>query len=111
MNKEEILARSRNENKDADIFEKEVLKTASNASVTAAAIMAGVLFLFELILTDHVNYSLWSIIFTMSAAMFTVKAIKLKRAHEIVLAVADSLLAGIMAVQYIVTLFENAAVK
>lgn len=87
MNKEEILAKSRKENKDQDIYEKEVLKLGGNAGAVTAAILATIFFVVQILVGGGMNYGLYAIVFSVSATGFTVKAIKLKRKHEIVVAI------------------------
>lgn len=86
MNKDEILAKSRSENKDRDVFEKEVLKEAGNAGAIVAAILCTVFFVIQILVGEGTNYGLYAIFFSVFAAGFTVKAIRMKRKHEIVFA-------------------------
>lgn len=101
MNKEEILAKSRNENKNVDEFEKEVLKQAGNAGCITAAIVTFILFILELFIKNHTNYGLWAILFSILSAQFIVKAIKLKRKHEIAIAICYPILTLCLIAAYI----------
>lgn len=87
MNKEEILKKSRMENKNKDIYEMEVVKAGGTAGAVAAAILATVFFSVQIFVGGGTNYGLYAIAFIIPAAGFTVKAIKLKRRHEILVAV------------------------
>lgn len=86
MTKEEILEKSRGENKDCDIFEKEVLKEAGNVGAGVAAAVSSIFVALQFILGKGFNYSLYAIVFSVLAATFIVKAVRLKRKHEIALA-------------------------
>ncbi len=86
MDREEILAKSRRENKFQDIFEKEVLKEGGYAGAITAAVLATAFFLVQIFLGEGCNYGLYAVIFSISAASFVVKAIRMKRRHEILFA-------------------------
>lgn len=86
MNKGEILAKSRSENGNRDLYELEVIKQAGRVSTLTVIILCAVLFTAEILLGHGINYGLWSIVLGIEAAVFTYKAIKLKKKHEIVVA-------------------------
>lgn len=86
MNKEEILERSRKENKNQDIFEKEVLKDGANVGAFAATALGAIFFIAQIMLGEGTNYGLFAIISSVPATEFIIKAIKLRRRHEIVIA-------------------------
>lgn len=104
MNKEEILAKSRKENKDQDIFEKEVLKEAGNAGAVSASILCLIFFCIQIFTGGGINYGLWAVIFSIQAGVFSVKAVKLKRKHEIALAVMYCAVTALMAAGHIYNL-------
>lgn len=87
MNKEEILKKSRMENKNKDIYEMEVVKAGGTAGAIAAAILATIFFCVQIFVGGGMNYGLYATVFIIPAAAFTVKAVKLKRRHEILVAV------------------------
>lgn len=69
MNKEEILAMSRNENKGKDIEKLEMDKNANAIAGIAASVCALVLFIAEsFIFGSRINYSLWAVICVGAAA-------------------------------------------
>lgn len=86
MRKEEILKKSRRENKNQDLYEKQVMAAGGNAGAVAAAVLATVFFVAQILTGGGMNYGLYAVVFTIPAARFTVKAIKLRRKHEIALA-------------------------
>ncbi|MDE6111206.1 MAG: hypothetical protein K2F65_04735, partial [Eubacterium sp.] len=92
MNKEEILAKSRNENQNQDLYEKDILIKSHRIAVLVMEAICLLFFLLEIFVKDNTNYAFMAIIFSTEATTFTVKAIKLKRKHEIIMAIAYSLL-------------------
>jgi len=87
MEKEEILEKSRMENKNQDIFEKEVVKEGGNAGAITAAVLATIFFVSQILLGEGINYGLYAVVFSIPASQFIVKAIRLKRRHEAAVAV------------------------
>ncbi|MDE6659617.1 MAG: hypothetical protein K2K01_05845 [Eubacterium sp.] len=92
MNKEEILAKSRNENQNQDLYEKDVIIKSGQIATTVMMAICFLFFLLDAFIKDNTNYGFMAIIFSTQATIFTVKAIKLKRKHEIIMAIAYSLL-------------------
>jgi len=62
MNKEEILQRSRAENKDQDLYAKEVQREGAHLAAGAAIILAAIFFILEEILGYGFNFSYYAII-------------------------------------------------
>lgn len=87
MNKEEILAKSRIENKNRDIYEIEILKTCSNYAVIVAVVLATVFFVIQILTGGGINYGLYAIVFSVSATNFIIKYWKLRKKHELIMAV------------------------
>lgn len=87
MNREEVLERSRHENKNQDVYEKEVVKEGANAGAITAALLATVLFATQIFLERGANFALYAVALSIPAATFIVKAIRLRRRHEIVVAI------------------------
>ncbi len=88
MNREDILEKSRAENKNKDIYEQEVLKRGWEISVLAMVILAGVFFAVQIFVGGGTNYGLWAIVFSGQMVTFWVKWSKLKRRHELALALS-----------------------
>lgn len=86
MNQSEILEKSRKENRNQDLFEMEVLKEAGRAGSITAFLLSSAIFLLEVSLGRGMNYGLYAVCFSILAATFLVKAVKMKRRHEILLA-------------------------
>lgn len=88
MNKEEILQASRKENKNKDIYELEVINKGQRIGGLIAISVAFALLLLERVILDiGTNYGYFCIIMSAGAGLWIYKAVKLKRKHEILLAV------------------------
>lgn len=95
MNKEEILEKSRIENKNLDLFEREVSQKAGNLAAIIAAILATVFYVIQFFVGLGQNYGLYAVVFSIPATGYLVKALRMKNKKDIVAA----------AVFIIVTLF------
>lgn len=104
MDKEEILRASRRENKNQDIYEREVLRRSQQISGLVGLAAAFLLLLIEELLEMGANYGYFIIIWSAGAAMFIVKSIKLRRKHEIVLAVLWTIMAVYAVTMYLIKL-------
>ncbi len=103
MTREEILAKSRQDNKDKDLVAYEIEKQAGNAASITGAILCGILYMVQLTGGGGVNLALWAIIVAMQAACYTVKAVKLRQKIHIILAVVTTILALVLSTGHIVS--------
>lgn len=87
MNKDEILAKSRAENKNKDIYEQEILKQSSTLAVIIMVILAAVFFITQIFVGEGVNYGIWALVFCSNMATFWVKYVKLHRRFDLVMAI------------------------
>ena len=110
MNKEEILKKSRKENKNRDIFESEVVKNGGNVGALTAAILATVFFVVQILVGKGMNYGLYAVVSSILAAGFVVKAVRLKRKHEIVVAVIYTVATVVFSVAHIVGLISFSSI-
>ena len=85
MDKDEILARSRKENKDMDFVEAEVLAKANSIALSVGIMVCGVLSILHAIFRETVDFSAWTVYFSALATIMIVKFIKLRRRHELAL--------------------------
>ena len=83
MTKEEILAASRKENKNQDIVEAECLKQASKIAYIVGCLTCILVCTLQGVITRNINWSCWVVNFAILETLFLVKAIKLKKRHEI----------------------------
>jgi hypothetical protein len=92
MNKEEILEKSRQENKSQDLYEKEVSKHAGTGGTIAAVLACWLLAMLDLVFNKDVS-GLMAIMQATLAGEFFASWIKSKRRYEIVLSVLFALVA------------------
>ncbi|MBD5105303.1 MAG: hypothetical protein HDT47_10655 [Ruminococcaceae bacterium] len=105
MNKEEILQASRKENKNKDIYELEVINKGQRIGGLIAISAAFALLILERVILDiGTNYGYFCIIMSAGAGLWIYKAVKLKRKHEILLAVLWSVMGIYSAVMVILGL-------
>lgn len=96
MDKDEILAKSRAENKNKDVYEQEVINQASKCAVVVQMALATLFFVTQILTGGGVNWGLWAIVFSASMTINWVKYIKLHRKYELVIAIAYTLLVSVM---------------
>lgn len=87
MNKEEILEKSRAENKNKDIYEQEVLRQASTSASIVMTCLASIFFMMQMLIGGGANWGLWAVLLSANMTTFWVKYIRLRRKHEFVMAV------------------------
>lgn len=87
MTREEILAKSRSENKNQDIYEQEVLLHGNRAACTAAALLATLFFVLQIFAGDGMDYGLYAVVFAMPMAGFWVKYKEMRKKHELFVAI------------------------
>lgn len=78
MNREEILAKSRQENKDRDLYTLSVEKNASRVGIITLFAVALILTLISVFQTGKLNFIVWIVVFSVDTAMDTYRAIKLR---------------------------------
>lgn len=110
MNKDEILAKSRAENGNRDMYEQEVLKQSKDSVVLVQTVMAAIFFVIQLVVGGGVNWGLWAIVLSTTATTFWVKYRKLHRRHELVIAIIYTLVVLTMAACHIYTLIASSAI-
>lgn len=110
MNKEEILQKSRKENSGQDVYETEVLKEGGNIAAAVAAVLATIFFAIQIMLGEGMNYGLYAILFSILATGFIVKAFRLKRRHEIIIAIIYVLATVAFSAAHIYQLFSSSTI-
>ncbi len=86
MTKEEILEQSRKENNDKDIFDLEVQKTAAIAAYFSSLGLCVFVSILNWIFTKRISVQCWMIFFGMLSIAFFVKFFKMKKWHELFVA-------------------------
>lgn len=104
MNKEDILKTSRAENQNKDIYELEIVKRGQRIGGLTAIVVAFLLLLVEQAYYERTNYGYFLMITTCAAGMMIYKAFKLRRKHEIAVAMLWIAVTIYAAVRYIISL-------
>ena len=110
MNKDEILAKSRAENKNKDVYEQEVLKQASRSAVVVQMVLATILFVTQIFVGGVINWGLWAIVFSASMTINWIKYIKLHRKYELVISIAYTILVSVMFGYHIYNLIASSSI-
>ena len=90
MNKEEILQRSRSENKGNDEYERQVLEKAGKLAAQVGLLACCVIAAISVLVTERVNSACWVIYFSIYASLFWTKYRHLKKRHELLLAAVST---------------------
>ncbi|MCQ2584733.1 MAG: DUF6442 family protein [Treponema sp.] len=83
MTKEEILEKSRNENKNRDLYDMEVQKLAFTISHLAFMFLCALALVLEYVFTRRINMAYCMIYFGVISVIFFVKYIKMHKLHEL----------------------------
>ena len=102
MNRDEILEKSRKENKNQDEMERDALAKAGQRACTVGGIVCMVVILVEAIFTGSVNFSTWAVYLSMTGTMLMVKYLRLKKKHELIFGLLQLALAAAFLIMYIV---------
>lgn len=101
MDKDEILKKSREENRDRDFVEEAVLARANALSLGVGMIVCGLLSVLSAVFQDGPAYSVWTVMWSIQAAIFLFKYCKLRRRHELALGLFYGALAVFFFVCYL----------
>ena len=110
MNKEEILERSRKENNNQDLHEKEVLNQANRYSCIIAIVIATLFFVIQILVGGGINYGLYAVVFSMIMTSFWIKFIKLHRKHELFVAICYTIMVVLLSFAHIYNLITSSAI-
>ena len=110
MDREEILSKSRMENKNKDIYEQEVLKQATKYAVIVQGILAIVFFVLQILVGEGINWGIYALVFSINMTIFWVKYIKLRRKHELLHAIYYTVFVAVMSGFHIYNLIASSAV-
>ena len=83
MDKDEILERSRKENKDMDLVELEVINKANMIANVVGVMVCGILTVIHAIVRESMDNSAWTVMFSILSTIMLVKYAKLHRWHEL----------------------------
>ena len=107
MNRDEILAKSRAENKNKDVYEQEVLKQASRSAVVVQMVLATIFFVTQILVDKGINWGLWALVFSTSMTINWVKYIKLRYRQELITAIVYTVFVSVMSGYYIYNLITS----
>ena len=110
MNREEILEKSRTENKNKDIYEQEILKQASTSAVIVMIVLATIFFAAQIFVGGGTNWGLWALAFSAHMTTFWVKYIRFRRKHELVMAIAYTILVSALSAGHIYNLIASSTI-
>ncbi len=110
MDKEEILAKSRAENKNKDVYEREVLKQASKSAVVVQMSLATLFFVAQIFAGKGINWGLWALVFSANMTVNWVKYMRLHRKYELLIAIAYTILVSVMSGYYIYGLIVSSVI-
>ena len=110
MNKDEILAKSRAENKNKNIYEQEVLKQASRSAVVVQMVLATIFFVAQIFAGGGINWGLWALVFSANMTINWVKYSKLHRTYELIIAIVYAILVSVMSGYHICNLFVSSTI-
>lgn len=85
MDRDEILKRSREENKDQDLVDLEVLHRANNIALSVSMLICALISVLHAVFRDSPDYAVWIVQFGMLSTVMLVKFAKLRRRHELLL--------------------------
>ncbi len=88
MDREDILEASRKENRNKDLAEMEVVSQAGSIAARVGAAVCCVISILSSTIARTMLYSPWAIYFSMMAAQWLVRFLKLKRKSDLVISLA-----------------------
>ncbi len=104
MNREEILEKSRRENKNRDEMEQNAAAKAGQTACAVGGLVCMVIILLEAIFAKSVNPATWAVYISMTGTMLLVKYRYLKKKHELIFGLAEIALAVVFLVMYVIRL-------
>lgn len=110
MNKEEILAASKNEYKDKDLQELELSKKATVWAGCVALILTSVFYGAEIMIKGSKNYGMYAIFTAFIGTMFMYEGVKTKRKVALVSGVIWLILAVALSVIYMKQLVDTSTI-
>ena len=104
MNREDILTKAQNEGKGKDMADIEAQKSGTRAAYFAAVILVIIVDTVNGFVLHNVNRGIDFVLFSMAFVAFLVKYIKLRKRHELIVAICWGMLALSMLVVWILQL-------
>ncbi len=104
MTKEEILAKSREENKNWDEMERFAYAKAGQRACAVGGLVCVIVILLESIFAARVSFSTWAVYLSMTGTMLLTKYLNLKKKHELIFGILQLALALLFLGAYAVQL-------
>lgn len=101
MDRDEILERSRKENRDRDFVEEEVVNRAHRIALSVGMMVCGIISVLNGIFLDSVGFSVWVVMWAIWSSIFLVKFRCLRRRHELFFGLFYAVLALFFFVLYL----------
>lgn len=110
MEKEEILKKSREENKKQDVYEKEIIVKENRYACLIAGIIATIFFVIQIFTGGGMNYGLYAVVFSMPMAGFWYKYIKINKKNDLFLAICYTVTVLLFSIIYIYNLISSSTI-
>lgn len=107
MNREEVLARSRKENNNRDMVEQEALRRGNLVANFVTTVLATVFFIVQIFTGGGMNYGIYAIVFSGFMSTFWVKWFRLRRPHELVMAILYTVIVAAFSAAHIYDLITG----
>ena len=104
MNKEEVLEKSRRENRGMDERERDALARAGRVASGVGGAVCAVVLVLEAILSGQISYAVWAVYLAMTGTTLLVKFLLLRKKHELVFGVIELMLAAAFLTFYVLQL-------
>jgi hypothetical protein len=102
MNREEILKASRSENQNKDIYEQDIINKGQRVAGMVAIFVTCALMVAESVILDSdINFGYSLIVISSGAGLWIYKAIRMRKKHEILLAILWTVIALYMAMRVV----------
>lgn len=107
MDKDEILEKSRQENRNRDLEELEVQKRASSIGMFVGVFLCGLVEILGAVFDSGPMMELWFVFFGVLGTVFAVKFAKLRKKHELALCIVYYLFAAVDLALFVRELVQN----
>lgn len=107
MTREEILEKSRQENKNQDLVANEAAAKAGSAAMTAAVVLGAVLFSVQIICGGGANLALWAVVIFVMAVYYLVMFRKMRSGMHLLIAVLCSIMTLVLSAAHITSVINN----
>jgi hypothetical protein len=101
MDRNDILEKSRKENRNMDEMEKDALAKAGQRAFGVGGLVCAFIIVFEAIVSDFTSFSTWAVYLSMAGTALLVKYSILGRKHELLFGLLQLALAIIFIGMYI----------